>query len=90
LLVELQKVLDADDGHIKRWTKDADIFTEACVGGAFAFMFPLPPLTRPCISVKGLRDPIHDIYKEFFPNERSDDVFDSTVGRVRGFVFDAY
>ncbi|POM80527.1 Hypothetical protein PHPALM_1629 [Phytophthora palmivora] len=60
---ELQKALDADDAHIKRWMNDTDIFAEA---------------------VKCLRDPIHDIYKEFFPNDR--DIFDSTVTRESGMM----
>ncbi|KAG7379100.1 hypothetical protein PHYPSEUDO_009074 [Phytophthora pseudosyringae] len=62
---ELQKVLDTDDVHIKRWMKDADIFAEA---------------------VKCLRDPIHDIYEEFFPNDCSEEVFDSTVTRESGMM----
>ncbi|KAG4051948.1 hypothetical protein PC123_g12856 [Phytophthora cactorum] len=57
---ELQKVLDTNDVHIKRWIKDADVFAEAA---------------------KCLRDPIHDVYKEFFPNDRTEEVFDSTATR---------
>ncbi|KUF64395.1 hypothetical protein AM587_10000921 [Phytophthora nicotianae] len=55
---ELQKVLDANDVHIKRWIKDADIYAEA---------------------VKCLRDPVHDVHKEFFPNDRTDEAFDGTA-----------
>ncbi|KAH7484555.1 hypothetical protein KRP22_005720 [Phytophthora ramorum] len=62
---ELQKHLDIDEVHIKRWAKDADIFTEA---------------------VKFLRDPIHDIYKEFFSNERNEDVLNSVTIRGSGMM----
>ncbi|KAG2531611.1 hypothetical protein JM18_001652 [Phytophthora kernoviae] len=60
---ELQELLDTDDAHIKRWMKDADIFTEA---------------------VKTLRGPIFDLYKEFFPDERAEDVLESTTSRELG------
>ncbi|KAJ8524119.1 hypothetical protein ON010_g16999 [Phytophthora cinnamomi] len=62
---ELQRLLDADEFHIKRWVKDADIFAKA---------------------VKYLRDPIYDIYKEFFPNDRNEDVFDSNATRESGMM----
>ncbi|KAF4030537.1 hypothetical protein GN244_ATG17668 [Phytophthora infestans] len=57
---ELQKVIDANEVHIKKWIKDAEIYAEA---------------------VKYLRDPIQDVYKEFYPNDRSEEVFDSTATR---------
>lgn len=58
--VEVQKVIDANDVQIKRWTKDADTFAEA---------------------VKCLRDPVQDVYNEFFPDDHTEADFDSTVKR---------
>lgn len=78
-LSELQKVITADENQINQLKGDGQVFAEAYVVNE---IYRSSHICSSCwldISLKTLRDPIHDLHRELFPSQSTDTIVDPTV-----------